>query len=97
MVNSSRNLILDGDGVVLDFSTGYVNFLREVHGIDATLCPTFGTEPSFFNFKDLYPTLEKPWFGISDFINSYDHFSQINAYDSAKNALVEIKASGALI
>lgn len=90
MQKHEKILLIDGDGVVLNFSRGYVKFLREVHGIHSV----GGDEPSEFTFKDLFPHVEKPWAHIKSFTESFEHFSAVQAYDSARKFLPMIKQSG---
>lgn len=90
MPNSVKTLVLDGDGVTLNFSLGYINYLKEVHGF----APVKNEAPALFNFKDLYPDLEKPWAHIKDFTENFHHFSQVKALGDAPNVLRNMKLSG---
>ena len=82
-------LHLDGDGVCLNFSEGYLNFLWQSRNIKA-----LHHDPANFDFTDVLPQLDKPWQYIPEFINECDQFSDIPAYPEAKQALHALSQAG---
>lgn len=87
---TKRDLILDGDGTVLDFSTAYINYFTLVTGI-APLNNSY--TPALFSFADLFPSVEKPWALISDFLSSKDLVRGIKPYQGTYEKLLKIKDS----
>lgn len=85
---SNSTLILDGDGVIIDFSSGFANYMQEVHNITP-----LSIEPAQFNYSDAYPMLEKPAAYIPGFIDS-EHFERTPLYEGSAEKLREIKAQG---
>lgn len=82
------DLIIDGDGVVFDFSGGFANYLREATGLEP-LAP----EPEQFNYSDTYPTLTDLFTHIKAFIKS-PHFENTLFYPGAADALKQIHDQG---
>lgn len=85
---SNSTLILDGDGVIIDFSSGFANYMQAVHKITP-----LSIEPAHFNYADAYPMLEKPAAYIPGFIDS-EYFERTPLYEGAAEKLREIKAQG---
>lgn len=84
-------LIIDGDGVAIDFSAGFAAYMKATHNI-LPLAP----EPAQFNYSDIYPHVEKPWVNIPAFIQS-EFFRDTPFYPEAITALNHIHQQGVRI
>lgn len=90
-VTNPKLLLLDGDGVCINFSAGFAQYMVDVHGHEAAVA-----EPMHFNYSDMYPTLEKPSAFIPGFIHS-EHFEATPFYPEAVEKLRDIRANGTQI
>lgn len=89
--SNPKLLLLDGDGVCINFSAGFAQYMADVHGYEAEVA-----EPMHFNYSDMYPTLDKPSSFIPGFIHS-EHFEATPFYPEAVEKLRDIRANGTQI
>lgn len=82
----------DADGVVLDFSSTFHRFMKEVYGFHTRV-----NEPRDFFFRDAYPMIDDITPYLISFFEDYDYFSQIKAYPEAQRVLAVLKDMGAAI
>lgn len=80
---AGKPLILDADGVLLDFASGFTSYMHEVHGVKATT-----NTPAQFDFSDAFPDTPKVAKHIPGFLES-DHFLAVKAYHEANDDLGE--------
>lgn len=90
-MSTSNTLIIDGDGVAINFSAGYAAYMKAEHNLTPLV-----VEPAHFNYTDAYPMLEKPWAHIPAFIQS-EFFRDTPFYPEAVSALKQIHAQGTRI
>lgn len=91
MHQNDLNMIIDGDGVALDFSHGFLRYMKEEHKIFAS-----ANEPRHFNYSDIFAPNVNPASYIKGFIDS-PYFEQIPFYPDAIEKLHAIKANGVAI
>jgi mannosyltransferase OCH1-like enzyme len=82
-LTNSEYLIIDADGVLLDFVSGFRTFLQNTHQI------SFDGEPSKYNFSDKLPN-QNVGSLIKEFINS-EYFINTPAHQDAKDFIAYIK------
>jgi|AntDeeMinimDraft_5_1070356.scaffolds.fasta_scaffold21940_2 hypothetical protein len=70
-----KPLILDADGVILDFTSGFTSYMNDIHGIQAVT-----SEPMHFDFSDAFPDTPKVAKHIPAFLES-DHFANVTVYE----------------
>lgn len=88
----NKILNTDADGVCLDFTSGFYQFmLKEFNHKNEV------DEPFCFGYSDAFPGVKNRLDLVRDFVQSRDYFSQIKAYPDAINSLENIKKSGAFI
>lgn len=81
-------IYLDADGVFMNFSEAYFNYVSSKYGM-VPLLP----EPSKFNFTDVFPGHDKPYQYIAEFIDS-KHFENMNPYPQAVPAIKAMRDAG---
>ncbi len=83
-------LISDVDGVAMDWTQGFVNYMASIghHALHAN--------PSTFGMTDIFPELEKPWTHIMDYQHS-PFYEQVRAYEDAKETYGRLHDLGAKI
>lgn len=83
------NLNSDADGVCLDLSSRFHEFMLSEFGHVAVV-----NEPENFNFSDAYPDVKDPHKRVVEMFNSRDWFSGIKAYPEAVEAFKSIHSAG---
>lgn len=74
----------DADGVLLDFASGFTQYMLDEHGIQAVT-----SEPENFDFSDSFPDTPGVAKNIGAFLES-DHFLNISAYKEVVPGLGEV-------
>lgn len=82
----------DADGVCLDFTSGFYQFMLKEFDHRSEV-----EEPFCFGYSDAFPGVKNRLDLVRDFVQSRDYFSQIKAYPDAIHSLENIKKTGAFI